>query len=52
MEFSRAGTPDAEAMDIMAAVIVHLATQGERDPVQLSTQALQAAIREVPRGAL
>ena len=24
----------------------------ERDPVQLSTQALQAAIREVPRGAL
>ena len=49
---SRAGTPDAEAMDIMAAVIVHLATQGERDPVQLSTQALQAAIREVPRGAL
>ena len=37
-----------EAMDIMAAVIVHLATQGERDPVQLSTQALQAAIREAP----
>jgi transposase-like protein len=41
-----------EAMDIMAAVIVHLATQGERDPVQLSTQALQTAIREAPRGAL
>jgi len=44
-----------EAMDILAAVIVHLATQGECDPIQLSSdafQALQAAIREAPRGAL
>jgi hypothetical protein len=42
-------------MDILAAVIVHLATQGECDPIQLSSdtfQALQAAIREVPLGAL
>jgi hypothetical protein len=39
-------------MDTLAAVIVHLAAQGERDPIQLSAHALQAAIREVPHGAL
>lgn len=37
-----------EAMDILAAVIVRLATNGERDPIQLSSHALQAAIREAP----
>jgi hypothetical protein len=41
-----------EAMDILAAVIVHWATLGERDPIQLSSHALQAAIREAPHGAL
>jgi hypothetical protein len=34
-----------ENMDILAAAIVHLATGGERDPVQLSALALRAVMQ-------
>ena len=39
-------------MDILAAEIVRVAMDSERDPVRLSAQALNAVIPEVPCGAL
>ena len=39
-------------MDILAAEIVRVAMDSERDPIRLSAQASKAVISEVPHGAL
>jgi hypothetical protein len=39
-------------MDILAAEIVRVAMDSERDPIRLSAQALKAVIPQVPYGAL